>query len=153
MQILLRYAFLANIATSLYMAGVIWTVQLVHYFLFDKVGASGWATYHRLHSQQMSLVVLLPMVIQLGTACTLAWSPPNFQAVPRWFWLLGAAFVVGTWASTFFVSVPLHTKLGNGFDAEDCVALVRTNWIRTLLWTAQAVLVLEAMRRILEVKS
>ena len=149
MQSVLRYAFLANVATSLYMAGVIWTVQLVHYFLFDKVGAGGWATYHRLHSQQMSLVVLLPMVIQLGAACLLAWSPPSVPMVPRWFWFLGAVFVVGTWSATFFVSVPLHARLGEAFDAEASRALVQTNWIRTVLLTAQAALTLEAVRRVL----
>jgi hypothetical protein len=142
-----------DIGSSLYMAGVIWTVQLAHYFLFDKVGTDGWTTYHRLHSRQMGIVVLLPMVIQLGAACLLALSPPAIAAAPRWFWLLGAALVVGTWASTFFVSVPLHAKLGNGFDANACRALVQTNWIRTALWTAQAVLLLETMRRILEAKS
>ncbi|MBC8135690.1 MAG: hypothetical protein H8F28_07385 [Fibrella sp.] len=152
MKNLHQYVLLANIATSLYMAGVIWTVQLVHYFLFDKVGVDGWATYHRLHSQQMSLVVLLPMVLQLGTACVLASSPPNIPALPRWFWFLGAVCVVGTWTITFFVSVPLHAKLGSGFDMGACRALVQTNWLRTLLWTAQATLVIEAMRRVLESK-
>lgn len=153
MQPLLRWALLANIGSSLYMAGVIWTVQLAHYFLFDKVGTEGWATYHRLHSRQMSLVVVLPMVIQLGAACLLALSPPAIPAVPRWFWLFGAGLVIGTWASTFFISVPLHAKLGGGFDAEACRALLQTNWIRTGLWTAQAVLLLETLRRILEAKS
>ncbi|MBC8142373.1 MAG: hypothetical protein H7Y38_13135 [Armatimonadetes bacterium] len=150
MPTLLRYALLADIAASLYMAGVIWTVQLVHYFLFDKVSAAGWATYHRLHSQQMSLVVLLPMVVQLGASCLLAWSPPGLPGVPRFVWLVGAALVVGTWVVTFFVSVPLHGKLGGAFDADACRALVQTNWIRTALWTAQAALMLYVVGRALE---
>lgn len=147
---LLRYALLADVAASVYMAGVIWTVQLVHYFLFDKVGAAGWATYHRLHGEQMSLVVLLPMVVQLGASCLLAWSPPGVAGVPRFVWLLGAALVVGTWGVTFFVSVPLHGKLAGAFDANACRHLVQTNWIRTALWTVQAVLMLLVMGRALE---
>jgi hypothetical protein len=146
----MRYLFLANVAASLYLLGVIWTVQLAHYFLFDKVGAADWLTYHRLHTRQMSLVVVLPMVIQLGSACFLALFPPTAPALPRWFWSVGAFLVVATWAATFFISVPLHATLGNAFDADACRALVRTNWIRTVLWSAQAVLMMEAVRRVLD---
>lgn len=150
MQDVSRHALLVNIGVSLYMAGVIWTVQLVHYFLFDRVGTDGWATYHRLHSQQMSLVVLLPMVAQLAAACYLAAVPPASPVMGRLWWYAGAGLVILTWAVTFFVSVPLHGKLSAAFDVGACRALVQTNWIRTGLWTAQAVLMLETVRRCLD---
>ncbi len=46
------------------------------------------------------------------------------------------------WASTFFVQVPLHEKLGGGFDADVQKRLVSTNWIRTIFWTLRGALVL-----------
>ena len=64
---------LACPAASLYMAGVIWTVQVVHYALFRHVGRAGWRLYHAAHTRRMTWVVLPPMVMELGTAGLLAW--------------------------------------------------------------------------------
>ena len=46
------------------------------------------------------------------------------------------------WISTFAVQVPLHRRLAEGYDAARHRRLVLSNWIRTLAWTARAVLVL-----------
>ena len=54
----------------------------------------------------------------------------------------GLALVGLIWASTFLVQVPLHEVLARGFDAEAHSRLVASNWLRTFLWSARAVLVL-----------
>ena len=43
---------------------------------------------------------------------------------------------------TFAVHVPQHRNLHRGFDARVLRALVGSNWIRTLLWTARGATVL-----------
>jgi hypothetical protein len=47
--------------------------------------------------------------------------------------------VVVIWFSTFLLQVPCHTRLSQGFDAQIHAQLVSTNWIRTLAWSARAV--------------
>lgn len=42
------------------------------------------------------------------------------------------------WGSTFFLSVPCHSKLNLGYQKEVIEKLVSTNWVRTLLWTARS---------------
>ena len=139
---------LANVAATLFMAGVIWVVQLVHYPLFAQVGEPGWGVYHAAHARRMTLVVLLPMVIELGTAGLLILAPPS--GLPRGLLWLGFVLALATWAATFWLSVPLHGKLGQGtFVAESHRALVTTNWLRTVVWSAHAAVVLEAVRRLL----
>lgn len=142
---------LTNVAATLFMVGVIWVVQVVHYFLFDRVGAAGWAEYHAAHTRLMGGVVLLPMVVELATSGLLALRPPAALSGGAGLALLwaGAVFAVLTWAVTFFVSVPLHERLSHGFDAAACRALVSTNWWRTVLWTAHGLVVLEVIRRLL----
>ena len=39
-------------------------------------------------------------------------------------------------------SVPMHERLGRGFDPAAHRRLVATNWIRTIAWTARGALVL-----------
>ncbi|OZC02533.1 hypothetical protein BSZ36_05815, partial [Rubricoccus marinus] len=59
-----------------------------------------------------------------------------------WALLAGAALIGLIWASTAFIQVPLHNALGGAFDAEAHSRLVGTNWIRTVLWSLRAGLVL-----------
>ncbi|MBC8104410.1 MAG: hypothetical protein H7Z41_17680 [Cytophagales bacterium] len=147
MTLSLTWLLLLNLASTLYMVGVILTVQLVHYPLMGQVGAEQFRAYHSAHTSQMSWVVLLPMIAELGTSGLLAFAP--LPGVPRWLLWTGFALAVLTWAATFFLSVPLHGKLSLGFDAEAHRFLVQTNWVRTVFWTAHGGITLEILRRLL----
>ena len=138
--------FLVDIAAALYMVGVIWTVQLVHYPLFLRVGAAGWAAYHEAHTRQMTVVVLPAMVAELAASGLLALARPPWLS-PGLLWL-GFGLAVGTWAVTFFVSVPLHNTLGRGFDADAVYRLVATNWFRTAFWTGHGLVLLFQLWRL-----
>jgi hypothetical protein len=59
-----------------------------------------------------------------------------------WSVWLGFALVLVIWIATMTTSVPMHARLGQGADEAALRRLVRTNWIRTLAWTARGVLVL-----------
>ncbi len=55
--------------------------------------------------------------------------------------LVGLVLVAPLWASTLAVQMPLHGRLAaDGHAAATVTALVRSNWPRTILWTARAVL-------------
>ena len=141
------WILLAQLAATLYLSGVIWTVQLAHYPLFARVGSAAWARYHAGHTTRMTWVVLVPMVVELGASGLLAAAPPVGVSRP----LAAASFCLAvlTWAATFFVSVPLHGQLSVGWDAQAHRALVSTNWIRTVLWSGHALIALEIVRRLL----
>ncbi len=136
-----RTVFLLHILATLTMFGAIWIVQVVHYPLFSRVGAAGWAAYEAAHQSRITLVVGPAMVLELVTAVWLVLDRP--AAFPLWAVVAGALLVGLVWASTAFVQVPLHSALSGGaFDAEAHARLVATNWIRTAAWTARAGLVL-----------
>ena len=139
--------FLLDIAATLYMWGVIWTIQLAQYPLFARIGAAQWGDYHAVYTRSITAVVLPAMVTELGASGLLALGRPAWPSPP----LLWAGFACAllTWAVTFFVSVPLHDALGRGFDAEAIRRLVATNWLRALLWTAHALILLAQMWRLL----
>ena len=123
---------LLNLALAAYLTGVIWTVQLVVYPAFAAVDPARFVAFHARHSARISWVVLAPMVAELGLAAGLAWQG---RTAPLW----GAfGLVVFIWAATFFVSVPFHNRLGqSGYDYVAIDGLVRTNWLRTVAWTAR----------------
>ncbi|MBD2770267.1 hypothetical protein IC235_20465 [Hymenobacter sp. BT664] len=134
----LRLLLLLNFATAAYLTGLIWTVQVVHYPGFGLVPKEAWAAFHAAHTRRMSQVVLVPMVVELGLALWLAWA--GRAALPSGVGWWSLVLVLLIWAATFFISVPFHNRLAQGYDYIAIDGLVRTNWLRTLAWTARLVL-------------
>ncbi|GAB4211698.1 MAG: hypothetical protein OHK0013_33710 [Sandaracinaceae bacterium] len=129
---------LANAFSTWAMVGAIWIVQIVHYPLFARVGEAGWTSYERAHQSLITLVVGPLMLVEALTSLGLALSPPTLvRPLEAW---AGLALVAVAWLVTATVSVPLHGQLSAGFDGDAHRALVATNWIRTLAWSAHGAL-------------
>ncbi|MEQ8704114.1 MAG: hypothetical protein RIC19_09360 [Phaeodactylibacter sp.] len=133
----MEWVFKVHLLFSLYMLGLIWFVQVVHYPLMGKVGASSFIDYERAHTRFTSWVTAPPMLGELGTGLLLL-----VQAPTDWLWWANTAGLLGLWASTFFIQVPLHNALSSAFNEVQHARLVRTNWLRTLIWTLRAFLLL-----------
>ena len=129
---------LVNFVCTLYLLGLIWTVQRVHYKLFDRVGTSEFIAYESEHVRLITPIVAPVMVVELVTAALLVWRVP--AGLSSNLLVLGLVAVVLIWLSTFLIQVPCHTRLSQGFDAAAYQRLVQSNWIRTCLWTGRAVL-------------
>jgi hypothetical protein len=132
----LHLLLLLNFAAAAYLAGLIWMVQVVHYPSFGLVPKEAWVAYHAAHTRRMGYVVMAPMVVELGLAIWLAWAGRAALPGGAGWWSLGLVGLI--WAATFFISVPFHNRLEKGFDYIAIDGLTRTNWIRTLAWTARA---------------
>ncbi len=131
--------FVAHLAVTLAMVGVIWFVQVVHYPLFAGVGAAGFRAYAAEHGRRTTWVVAAPMLLELATGVALLWRRP--AAMPaEWAWS-GVALLGVVWGSTFGLQVPRHEELAGGFDPRAHRRLVRGNWVRTAAWSARGALV------------
>jgi len=131
-------AFVMNLASTWFLAGLIWTIQVVHYPLFDRVGREGFAAYEAAHTRLITLVVGPAMLLEALTTALLVAQRPRF--VPAWAaWAL-LALLAAIWISTWALQVPMHGVLGRGFDDSAHARLVSTNWIRTAAWSARALL-------------
>ena len=132
--------FLVHLCATWALVGLIWTVQVVHYPLFDRAERAGFPAFHASHSRRISWIVLPLMLAELATGMALALAPPFAPAAFR----LGALALAGIWVSTFALQVPQHRRLARGFQSGAHATLVRTNWIRTALWTTRGGLLLWA---------
>lgn len=126
---------LANLAPSLFMTGLIWFVQVVHYPLFGAVGRGEFAEYEKRHTALTAFVVGPPMLVELGAAVALVFY--RRASASAW---LGLALVGIVWVSTAAFQIPCHGRLESGFDAATHRRLVWTNWIRTSAWTLKSAL-------------
>jgi uncharacterized membrane protein len=131
---------LLNVASTLFMTGLIWFVQIVHYPLFNSVGAERFAAYEARHSNLTTYVVIVPMFVELITSIALLWQCP--ELIATWQLWLGFILVVVIWLSTAFLQVPQHTILSQGLNETAYGLLVSSNWLRTIAWTARSGLVM-----------
>ena len=136
-----------QIASTLFMTGVIWVIQIVQYPFFSHIGAENFLKYHDDYRFWITPIVLPPMTIELlSTVFLIVYPPANIDSELIW---LGLILTLIVWASTFFLQVPLHEKLAAGFDADVHSALVRTNWIRTVGWSLRSVLLIYIVWKII----
>ena len=140
---------LLHAASTLWMTGLIWFVQIVHYPLFSLVGTDGFATYEHAHTTRTTLVVGPPMLLELAT--TAALIAMTTDAVPRAAAWSGAALLAVIWLSTALLQVPQHSLLSLGFDHRAYELLVHSNWIRTIGWSLRAALALWMLWRLIPV--
>lgn len=124
-----------HLAATAAMVGLIWFVQVVHYPLFARVGADGFDRYALDHQRLTSFVVGPLMLVEGVAALVLALVPPAGlgRALP----VTGLALLAVIHASTVGLQVPMHRSLGAGYDDDATRSLVRTNWVRTIGWTAR----------------
>ncbi|NND85437.1 MAG: hypothetical protein HKN46_09845 [Acidimicrobiia bacterium] len=124
---------LVHAASTWFMVGLIWTIQLVHYPLFARVGAEGFIAYEADHTRRMGWLLALPATIEVVTGGLLVWLRPD--GVPLWL-VIGTGFLLFLiWLVTISVQVPNHVRLSQGFDLTRIEALVASNRWRALLWT------------------
>ena len=127
--------FVVNLIATWYMVGLIWMVQIVHYNVFDRVGAEQFQQYEADHNRLITPIVGVPMLFELATAILLIVTAPD--SFPRWAAVLGVVLIALIWLSTVVLQIPYHSRLLNGFDEATYRQLVSSNWIRTILWTAR----------------
>lgn len=126
------------LAVSLILVGVIWVIQLVHYPSFHFVDPQEFRGFHDHHTSSISFIVMPLMVLELALGAYLAFNDRIY---------LGPfIIVVLIWMSTFFIQVPLHNALASAKDEVNITQLVRTNWIRTLLWTVKGIWLVVLLR-------
>ena len=129
---------LGNLTLAAILTGLIWTIQLVHYPGFLKVGAEGFLVYQQAHMRTISYLVIPLMLSELTLGALLQWAhwkDPIHRTV-----YLATLNLLLIWLSTWLISSPLHGKLlQNGFDPSTIQRLVNTNWIRTVCWSLRTI--------------
>ncbi|MFG0284903.1 MAG: hypothetical protein ACF8R7_10820 [Phycisphaerales bacterium JB039] len=127
---------------TVFMTGLIWFVQVVHYPLFAGVGSDGLGPYCERHQRLTTLVVGPAMLVELATACALV---ALLEGSEQTLALAGLGLLVVIWLSTALVQVPCHRRLLGGRDEALVRRLVAGNWVRTVCWSVRAGIALALM--------
>jgi hypothetical protein len=129
---------LVGLAATIFMTGMIWTIQVVHYPGFAEVGRSAFPAYESAHQTRIAMLIVFPWAIQTITALALViWRPAG---VSLWLPVAGLVVAIALVALTAAIFAPIHGDLSNGFAESAHDRLVNLNWIRTALWSGHAVI-------------
>ena len=129
--------FLLQLFSTIAMVGLIWFVQVVHYPLMGRVGGAEFRRYERDHQRRTTVVVAPLMLAEAGTALLLLWLRPSYA--PFALCLVGLVLLAVVWLSTYLWQVPIHRQLALEYRSESIRRLVRSNWLRTVAWSARGV--------------
>ena len=139
----MRAALAVQAGASCFMAGLIWTMQILNYPLLALVDPRDVPRYEQAHNRRFIWLVAPGVIVALAsTAILLA---RRRAGVPLIVPLAALALLAVIIASTIRQGAPSHARLAVRFDAEVHARLVRTNWIRTIAWSALGVLSLTAL--------
>ena len=131
-------ALTANTAATLFMVGLIWFVQRVHYPLLGHIEVEQQVSVGVEHQRRTGQVVGLPMAVEGVSTLVLLVARPD--QVTWWLPWIGAILLAISLGSTVFLSVPLHQKMVSQPNAEIGKKLVATNWPRTISWSLRGVI-------------
>ena len=107
---------------------LIWLVQLIIYPSFRYTADEYFIIWHARYTRLMALVVAPLMLFQVGIEIAYV-----FFLTPRW---LRVGIIAAIWISTFRFSVHCHHRLHTEGRQRGLVErLIKTNWIRTVLWS------------------
>ena len=131
---------LLNTAATLFMVGLIWFVQVVHYPLMATLPTAAYPQYATAHQRLTTLVVGPAMLLEAVSSLLLIFVHPVGTSRPLA--VVGFLLVVFIFFRTAMLHVPQHRRIAECFDSETCLDLVRTNWWRTIAWTGRGGIVL-----------
>lgn len=127
----MNITLLIHLFTTLFMCGVCWFVQIVHYPLFHAIRGEDFPAYEKKNFVTGYVTVPI-MTVELFSGL---W---HLYADYSQLFLFNMMLLGLIWGSTFLFQVPLHFKLVKQASPAAITNLIRTNWIRTLSWTIRS---------------
>ncbi len=127
--------WISNFTIACILFGLILVIQFVHYPSFHWIDKDKFVDFEKFHSRSISFIVLPLMVLELAIAISLLFTIIDFYILI----FANLASIILIWLSTFLLSVPCHSTLISGKDDAVITKLIKTNWIRTILWGIRVV--------------
>src|SRR5579859_3096533 len=137
---------LLETAATIFMGGVLWTMQLLNYPLLALVGREAFPVYEAAHNRRFCLVVFPGVIAALAGAAGLLATRPS--RVPAWAPACELGLILVVVASTAALQGRQHGALARGFDDRTLGQLVRSNWIRVIAWSAAGAVALWMCHRV-----
>ena len=130
---------LIHLFSTFWMVVIIWFVQIVHYPLFLEVPIESSNTYFKKHQSLISYLVMPGMLVEGASLSYLLIYTFLSEPGAHFTLTFSVILLILIWASTFLIQVPCHLKLTQTPSRETLSYLIKSNWIRTILWSTKLI--------------
>ena len=121
-----------GLVSTVYMTGVVWFAQLVHYPLLGRGIGDDFVQFAHEYQRRTFWVVFPGLAGEIISAMGLVWSFPSQQT-----WI-GLGLLVFIWVLTLTLQIPQHLALKKSYDEVIHRNLVRWNLPRAIAWTLRS---------------
>jgi hypothetical protein len=126
------WLILANLILSPYCAGSTWTMQLMHYPIYAKIGRAEFVNYIEGNNKRAIAPTIIAGVVIVFVSLAVAFTTDYAKPVA----IIGAIASVGIAASSGKWQGRIHLALAHdGYSIDRIQKLVTTNWVRTIPYT------------------
>ena len=125
-----------HLFATIFMVGLVWFVQLLHYPLFHQVSLENFQGYHQRYLRESGFLIAPVMLVEVISGSVLVFLKADLLLI------LNMTFLALIWLSTFLLQVPFHNRLGEQRNEQIIRKLVNSNWLRTVLWSVRGLLLL-----------
>ena len=128
-----------EIIINSFLVGIILTTQFSTYPLLLQINTKDFNQYHTIYIKSISYIVGPLMTFEVVI------NMYNFLTIPNNlnYYYLTSLILIFIWISTIFIQVPIHNILNHKFDKDLVIQLIKSNWIRTLLWPTKLLLLVK----------
>lgn len=131
-----RIVVIAHCVAACFMVGMIWTVHLLHYPLFEYVGEDTYVRFQQEHVDRIGTLLFVPWLTEGATLLAILGlafiGGQRSLRIPAFINAIAMAIVL---VISGFWSAPAHGDLSDGFDPDVHNRLMNANFVRTLAWT------------------
>lgn len=132
-----HFIFIGHVASTFFMTGLIWIIQLLHYPSYRFIQTEKFSSYQNFHTNRITFIVGPVMLIEVLSGMYLTVTSDWTSA-----WTLNFVGLCLIWLSTLFFSIPAHNQLHWAYNEKVISRLIKTNWLRTLTWSFRSLLML-----------
>ena len=128
--------FSIHLVSTSIMVGAIWVIQLVHYPSFYYIDKNNYMKFQNFHMNRISYIVIPAMSVELFSGLLIIYLGFKNDIL----FTMSMIFLILIWISTALLFASIHQKLTNGYELSLIKKLVKTNWLRTILWSLRLAL-------------
>lgn len=137
----MKIIYLVHLVCTLFMTGLCWFVQVVHYPLFRSISLDTFKKYERKNVLLTAYIAVPIMVVESLSGLYLLYYNQTLLH------LINVLLLIIIGLSTFLFQAPIHLKLMIDPSPKLINRLIHTNWIRTISWSIRSGIVIYFMMK------
>ena len=137
-------ALVVHAVTTIFLAGAMWTIQLTIVPVLVRSSAADWPPHVAIYRRVFRAMVWPLVVVEAGSGMAVALLRP--AGIPGWVHAVNLSLLVCAWSTIPLTRLVVGHRLLDRYDPAGIARFTRIGWIRVVVWSVRALMVLAMVR-------